>query len=152
MTQLAFAALPLLFFGVSSVRAQDELPQGKGVATVQKVCTACHDLGPISALTGNKDIWQSVVDDMKVRGADASDAEFTEIVSYLSKYLGPSVNVNTAAAKELSDQLELTGAEADAIVKYRTDKGNFKEWADLQKVSGVDMSKLEPLKKRIKFN
>ena len=151
MKNFLFAALPLLFFGVTSVRAQDDLPQGKGSATVQKVCTACHDLGAIVALTGNKDIWQSVVDDMKVRGADASEAEFTEIVNYLSKYLGPPVNVNTAASKELADQLDLTSGEADAIVKYRTDKGNFKEWADLQKVSGVDMTKLEPLKKRIKF-
>lgn len=135
----------------SIAQAQD-LPAGPGKETVEKVCTACHDLGAVVALTGTKDIWQSVIDDMKVRGADASDAEFGTIVDYLAKYLGPPVHVNTAAAADLTSQLGLSASESDAIVKYRTDKGKFKDWSDLQKVTGVDMAKLEPLKKRIKFD
>ena len=149
MKTFALVVCPLVVFSLA--QAQD-LPTGAGKETVEKVCTACHDLGAVVALTGTKEIWQSVVDDMKVRGADATETEFTSIINYLAKYLGPPVHVNAAAAKDLQTQLDITAAESEAIVKYRTDKGNFKEWADLQKVSGVDMQKLEPLKKRIKFD
>ena len=149
MKTFALVVCPL--FALSLAQAQD-LPAGQGKDVVERVCTACHDLGPVAALTGTKEVWQSVIDDMKVRGADGSDADFTAIINYLGKYLGPPVHVNTAAAKDLQTQLDITAAESDAIVKYRTDKGNFKTWEDLQKVSGVDMAKLEPLKKRIKFD
>jgi competence protein ComEA len=137
-------------FALSAIQAQD-LPAGKGKDTVEKVCTACHGLEAIVALQGGKDIWQSIVDDMKGRGADGSNEDFAAIVNYLSKYYGNNVNVNTAPAKELADNLDLTAAEADAIVKYRADKGNFKEFADLKNVPGLDASKLEPIQKRIKF-
>jgi competence protein ComEA len=133
------------------LQAQEGMPDGPGKATLEKICTACHDLGPVSSMTGGKDIWQSVVDDMKVRGADGTDAEFKEIVGYLSKYLGPPVKINTDTADSLATNLELTSAEAGAIVKYRTDKGAFKVWADIAKVPGLDMTKLEGLQKRIKF-
>ena len=102
-------------------------------------------------MTGNKEVWQSLADDMRSRGADGTDEEFKTVVTYLTKYFGPAVNVNTAAATEMEAQLEITGPEAAAIVKYRTDKGNFKVFADLSKVPSLDMTKLEPLKKRIKF-
>jgi competence protein ComEA len=133
-----------------ALMAQD-MPEGPGKATTEKVCTACHDLGPISSMTGGRDIWQSVIDDMKVRGADATDQEFKDIVGYLAKYLGPPVKINTETADSLATSLELTSAEAGAIVKYRTDKGIFTAWADLAKVPGLDMTKLEGLQKRIKF-
>jgi competence protein ComEA len=143
---LAFSALV-----VFSVANAQDLPAGPGKDTVEKVCTTCHGLEAIVTLQGNKDIWQSVVDDMKGRGADGSNEDFKAIVDYLGKYFGPNVNVNTAAAKAMADDLGITAAEADAIVKYRTDKGNYKEFADLKKVPGLDASKLEPIQKRIKF-
>jgi competence protein ComEA len=144
MKKLLLILCPLI------LHAQD-MPDGPGKATLEKVCTACHDLGPVSGMNGGKDVWQSVVDDMKVRGADATDAEFKDIVGYLSKYMGSPVKINTDTADSLQSNLDLTGAEAAAIVKYRTDKGAFKVWADLSKVPGLDMSKLEGLQKRIKF-
>ena len=128
-----------------------EMPDGPGKATVEKICTACHDLGPISSMNGGRDIWQSVVDDMKVRGADGTEQDFKDIVAYLGKYMGNPVRINTDAAESLQSSLEITSAEAAAIVKYRTDKGAFKVWADLAKVPGLDMTKLEGLQKRIKF-
>ena len=41
-------------------------------------------------------------------------------------------------------------SEADAIIKARP-AGGFKTLADLGKVPGIDIKKLEPLKDRIKF-
>jgi competence protein ComEA len=135
---------------LAGARAQD-LPAGPGKDTLEKVCTTCHGLEAIVTLQGNKDIWQSVVDDMKGRGADGSNEDFTAIVNYLARYFGPNVNVNTATAKAMTDDLGVTSAEADAIVKYRADKGNFKDFSDLKKVPGLDAAKLEPIQKRIKF-
>ena len=146
-------SLPLLFAGVvgaSALYAQD-LPDGPGKDVVQRVCTACHDLSPVMSMNGGPDIWQSVADDMKSRGADGTDADFRAIVQYLAKYYGPPVHINTDAAASIQTNLGLTDAEAAAIVKYRTDKGNFKEWADIAKVPGLDTSKLAGLQQRIKY-
>jgi competence ComEA-like helix-hairpin-helix protein len=151
MKRLVF--LPLLLagvFGVGGLYAQD-LPEGLGKDTVETTCTACHDLSPVMSMSGTADIWQSVVDDMKSRGADASESDFRAIVQYLSKYYGPPVHINTDAAKDIQTNLGLTADEAAAIVKYRTDKGNFKEWGDLAKVPGLDMSKLAGLQQRVKY-
>ncbi len=149
MKRVALVVCPL--FLVAVARAQDDLPSGPGKDTVQRVCTACHDLGAVQTMTGDKEVWQSLADDMRSRGADGTDEDFKTVVAYLSKYFGQPVNVNTAAAKDLETQLYITTAEAAAIVKYRADNGNFKVFADLSKVPNLDVSKIEPLKKRIKF-
>jgi hypothetical protein len=147
MKKLGLTLLPLLFVPVLS--AQD-LPDVPGKDVTEKVCTACHDLGVLTSMTGTSDIWQSVVDDMKSRGADGSEADFKTIVDFLAKYYGPPVKINTDAPKDIQ-ALGLTADEAAAIVKYRTDNGGIKDWADLMKVPGVDTTKLTGLQKRIKF-
>jgi DNA uptake protein ComE-like DNA-binding protein len=48
------------------------------------------------------------------------------------------------------DNLNLTSAEADAIVKART-ASKIKDYAELSKVEGLDIKKLDPIKSRIKF-
>ncbi len=60
--------------------------------------------------------------------------------------------MNKASAKDLSDQLEITPDEAAAIVKYREGKGGIKDWDDLAKTPGLTASKIEPLKKRLKYS
>lgn len=117
-----------------------------------KVCTACHDLGVLNSMNGTSDVWQSVADDMKSRGADGTDEDFKTIITYLSKYFGPAVKINTDSAKDIATNLSLTDDEAAAIVKYRTDNGNFHTWDDVMKVPGLDKSKLDGLQKRIKFS
>jgi competence ComEA-like helix-hairpin-helix protein len=149
MKLAALVVCPL--FLLSIARAQDDIPAGPGKDTVQRVCTACHDLGAVSTMNGDKATWQAVADDMRSRGADGTDEDFKTVVAYLSKYFGPSVNVNTADAKVLETELDITPGEAGAIVKYRGDNGNFKAFADLSSVPGLDVKKIEPLKKRIKF-
>src|ERR1700733_14111369 len=140
MKRIGLALLPMLLVPV--LQAQDT-PDGPGKENLEKVCTACHDLGPVTQMNGTAEIWQSVADDMKSRGAEGTDADFTAIVKYLAKYYGPPVKINTDSAKDIQENLGLTGDEAAAIVKYRADKGPFKEWADVMKVPGVDTSKLQ---------
>jgi competence protein ComEA len=148
MKRLTLALLPMLFVPV--LYAQD-LPDGAGKDTLQKTCTTCHDLSAVTSMNGSAEIWQSVIDDMKSRGADATDDEFKGIVQYLAKFYGPPVHINTDAAKDLQTNLGITDADAAAIVKYRTDNGTFKEWADIAKVPGFDASKIAGLKQRIKY-
>jgi competence protein ComEA len=140
--------LPLLLIG--GLYAQD-LPDGAGKDSLEKTCTTCHDLSAVTSMAGSAEIWQSVVDDMKSRGAEGTDSDFQGIVKYLAKFYGPPVKINTDTAKDIGTNLGLTDAEAAAIVKYRTDKGAFKEWADLAKVPGLDTAKLAGLQKRIKY-
>ena len=84
-----------------SLRAED-LPAGKGRETLQKVCTTCHGLDLIQPLRNTRAQWQGVVDAMKGNGAEATPAEFAEIVNYLTLNLGPGKASATSAASALS--------------------------------------------------
>ena len=60
------------------------------------------------------------------------------------------VNVNTADAKTIADALAGIGQKkAEAIVKYRTEKGPFKTVDDLTNVSGIGKKTLEKNKNDI---
>ena len=86
--------------------------------------------------------------------AQGTDAQFNAILTYLVKNFGPEVskiNINKAPAKDLETQLEITAKEAEAIVKYRDEKGAFKEVDDLKKVPDLDFKKIEAKKDRLAF-
>jgi len=60
------------------------------------------------------------------------------------------VNVNTADAKTISEALTGIGMKkAEAIVKYRTEKGLFKTAEDLVNVPGIGEKTVEKNKKDI---
>lgn len=60
------------------------------------------------------------------------------------------VNINSADAKTISDSLSGIGLKkAEAIVKYRTDKGPFKTAEDLSNVAGIGDKTVEKNKKDI---
>jgi competence protein ComEA len=142
----------LLPFALAPLVMGQDLPAGKGKDKLEMVCGACHGLEGIMAMNSPKSAWEDLIEDMRGRGADATEEDFKTIATYLAKYFGPVVQVNKAPAKELQDQLELTSDEAAAIVKYRESNGGIKSWADLAKVPGVDTKKLAPLQKRLKYS
>lgn len=60
------------------------------------------------------------------------------------------VNINTADAKTISESLSGIGLKkAEAIVKYRTEKGLFKTPEDLTNVKGIGKKTFEKNKKDI---
>ena len=60
------------------------------------------------------------------------------------------VNINTADAKTISEGLSCIGLKkAEAIVKYRTEKGLFKTAEDLTNVKGIGKKTIEKNKKDI---
>jgi competence protein ComEA len=62
-----------------------------------------------------------------------------------------SVNINTADAKTLAKELVGVGSsKAEAIVKYRAEKGPFKSADELKKVEGIGEATFEHNKNNIK--
>lgn len=62
------------------------------------------------------------------------------------------VNLNTADANTISAEVKGIGpAKADAIVKYRTDKGEFKNMDDLLNVPGIGPKLIEQIKEQVIF-
>lgn len=60
------------------------------------------------------------------------------------------VNINSADAKTISESLSGIGIKkAEAIVKYRTEKGPFKSVEDLTNVSGIGEKTIEKNKQDI---
>jgi len=147
------ALLLIPIFAFSLAQAQD-LPEGKGKAEVDEVCSACHGLDLIISQHATKDGWSSIVDDMVTRGASAPADKLDLIVEYLATNFGKQpakVNVNKATAKELETGLAITTKEAEAIAAYRKDHGDFKTFEDLTKVADVDRKKLDAKKDSITF-
>jgi competence ComEA-like helix-hairpin-helix protein len=145
---------------------EQSLPPGKGQEIVQQQCVGCHALKVVTSKRASKEQWSALVDQMISRGADVPDEEIENVVNYLSKNFGAStepeatdkndgqhesVNVNKASATELAGALGLTPKEAGALVAYREQNGNFKEWHDLTNVPGIEAKKIESNKDRLVF-
>jgi|AAFX01.1.fsa_nt_gi competence protein ComEA len=72
------------------------------------------------------------------------------LVLCASSVIAAPVNVNTADAKTISEALSGIGLKkAEAIVKYRTEKGSFKTADDLNNVKGIGKKTIEKNKKDI---
>jgi competence ComEA-like helix-hairpin-helix protein len=62
-----------------------------------------------------------------------------------------TINVNKASAQELQAALGITANEAQLIVSYREQKGNFKTWEEVSSVPGVTSDKIKENQKRLTF-
>jgi len=118
-----------------------------GKAVFERVCSKCHKLTGTLAQRNSRERWSTIIDDMVAKGAEASDAEIDQIIDYLAKSLGAKVNVNKATADEIAGTLELSKADAAAIVAYREKNGAFKGIDELRKV----VAAVEDKKERIEF-
>ena len=129
------------------------LPEGPGKEIVAKVCIDCHGAASFRKMRLTEDEWWDKVGDMVDRGAKANEKEQASVVAYLATNFGKDskVDINSAPHSELIVVLGFTAAESQAIVAYRTDYGNFKEWRDLLKVPGVDSLKVEAKKDKMSF-
>ena len=122
--------------------AQDDLPAGKGKETLENTCTECHGLDRVFSQLRSRERWRAITVSMRSKGATLSDGDLNTLVDYLFQHFGiVEINVNKAAAKELVSVLQLTPAEAEAIVRFRAANGPFKEWRDLTKVEGSTKQK-----------
>jgi competence protein ComEA len=156
---LLLAAVNVWFLAAASappVLGAQGLPPGPEKDTFVRVCSTCHAAENVIGEKRSRQDWMTVVDLMAERGAEGTPAEMSQIVDYLTAHFGVTaerskVNVNTLGAKDLTDGLNLTVAEGEAIVEHRTKKGKFASIDDLKKVEGVDAAKIETAKDRITF-
>lgn len=155
------------------------LPDGPGKEIVQKSCISCHSIETVTKNRNTADGWADVISQMIGRGANISDDDAETVVEYLATHFGPSsksgdaaapkpagatpspattspadqapVNVNKADAGALVAALGVTKAEADAIVLFRTQHGDFKTWQEVSAVPGVDADKIKAHQKDLTF-
>jgi cytochrome c5 len=75
--------------GVAVQQPSPETPQPsaetieKGREVAERVCTACHELGPDVTAGRGADAWKKVVEEMRVMGAQLSDEEVEIVLAYL---------------------------------------------------------------------
>jgi competence ComEA-like helix-hairpin-helix protein len=151
MKRPILAIIPLLISSLAPAMQAQDLPEGKGKDVLENVCGACHGVDLISGRRATKEGWGYIVDDMVSRGASATNEQIKTINEYLAKNFG-QVNTNKAASAEIASVLEITAEQADAIVKYRKDHGDFKTLDDVKKVPGLATADLDKKKDRIVFN
>ncbi len=132
-----------------------QMPDGPGKARTQKICTQCHELARSVSLRQDRAGWEATVNKMVTLGAKASSADLEGVVTYLSIHFPaediPRLRVNTARQIEFESMLNLRRSQAAAIVAYREKNGPFRSIADLEKVPGVDVAKIQAGKDRLVF-
>jgi len=148
MTRFCFLVLFLSSFALAQ---KSSLPDGPGKDVVQRVCGQCHAVEVFTVKGNTRDGWTEVVTEMISRGAQGSDDDFGTVIDYLVANFPPKVNVNKAGAPELKASLDLSQKDAEAIVDYRKQNGDFKTIDDLKKVPGIDTTKLDTIKQKIAF-
>ena len=126
-----------------------DTPSREDKAAFEKVCGACHTSGMVSDIRSEPE-WVDTVAEMVKIGAKGTDEELERVMRYLRQTL-TKVNVNTATAAEMAPVLDITVSAAQALVKRRTEKGNFKTLEELKQVPGVDAAKLEARRNRVFF-
>ncbi|MFN0124751.1 MAG: helix-hairpin-helix domain-containing protein [Blastocatellia bacterium] len=121
-----------------------------GAALLQKLCGNCHALDRVTASRRSRAQWEETTDKMITAGAKGSDEEFTAVLNYLVSRHG-RVNVNNAPVSEITEATGLSDAEAEAIVRYRKDKGKIEDFEALAKIPGLAAEKLEKARDAISF-
>ena len=129
------------------------MPDGPGKDITVKTCGLCHETRRAASVRLTREGWSAVIEDMTRRGAKGSEADFAQILDYLTaNFLGDApkpVNVNSAPSIELESVIGLLRKEAAAILTYRDLNGPFQKIEDMKKVPGLDYKKIEAAKDRI---
>jgi competence protein ComEA len=133
-----------------------DLPAGPGKELILRACIGCHKAEEIAVYRFSKDEYHAIAYRMGDRGAQATRAELDVIADYLFENFpkvedAGKINVNKATAQQIASGLALTGAEAEAVVKYRERHGDYRAWGDLLTIYGVDGRKIAAAKDRISF-
>ena len=73
---------------LARVMSAQDLPAGKGRETFKTICTSCHDAETTTNLRNTRSGWIEVIANMKNNGADGTEAQFTEVLDYLTLNFG----------------------------------------------------------------
>lgn len=135
------------------------LPDGPGKQFILTQCTACHLPDQFTKYHHTPVEWQAIITRMGTRVASATKQDLDQVLQYFvtnyPKIEAPDdpnkVNMNKASAQEIATRLDLTEAEAEAIVDYRETHGDFKEWKDMLIIYGVNGKKIRDRQEKMGF-
>lgn len=138
----AATASPRSATAANTQASNDVLPPGPGRDTVQRLCSACHGVSTVTGARRTAADWTKVTADMLARGNVGNATDSEAVAGYLTAHFG-RVDINTATEQEIATVLDLTPAEAAAIVEFRTHEGGIRTFDDLRNVPGLDAAKLQ---------
>ena len=81
--KLAMSGAAALAAMVAPALAQN-LPDGNGKDVVERICSGCHDLSPITDAGFSRQDWETVVKSMIDMGATISPEQAAVITNYLA--------------------------------------------------------------------
>src|SRR6202050_3246971 len=99
MRMLALSLALTFMTAASPGRAQQNanpLPAGEGRELVAVACSQCHYLGTIAKIRNGAAGWRIFVNNMVLRGAQLNPSEVDKVVDYLSRNLGPGLDLPPA--------------------------------------------------------
>jgi cytochrome c2 len=92
---VSFAAVLALSSAVDA--RETDFPEGRGKEQVINACASCHEISRVTAQRRSKAQWHETVDDMIARGAQVADADYDDVIAYLSTHF--STRAATVAAR-----------------------------------------------------
>src|SRR5437016_6283028 len=112
-----------------------QLPDGPGKAETEKLCKGCHEVARSVSLRQDRAGWETTLNKMMALGVKGSEKDLAAVLDYLVKNFPadavPPILINKARAIDLESGLSLKRSEAAAIIRYRTENGDFKSIEDL---------------------
>jgi competence protein ComEA len=141
----------LLMF--SNLAGAQSLPDGPGKATFESVCSLCHTVAGPAGKQWTRPQWEAKVIEMLQEEQDVTAQERAAILEYLVATFKPGgkIYVNIIAEKDLQTLLDISAKDAQVIIRYREEKGAFKNADDLKKVPGLDSTKIDAKKDLLAF-
>jgi mono/diheme cytochrome c family protein len=95
-----------------------DLPAGKGRETFKTICTSCHDAETTINLRNTRSGWIEVIATMKTNGADGTEAQFTEVLDYLTLNFGKKEDASAKkAGSAAASLLSLERPAAPAVLR-----------------------------------
>jgi putative heme-binding domain-containing protein len=82
----SLGSIAILSFAISG--SAQSLPEGQGKAEFQRICGNCHSVVIATSQRMTQAQWTGVVNDMVSRGAQGSQQDLDNVVSYLSTHFG----------------------------------------------------------------
>ncbi len=136
--------------GATGLRAAPVAQDDRPTKAFEKVCHDCHEPDRIVETRRTRGGWEEIIEKMIEKGATGTDQDFDLVLEFLLRHYG-MVNINQSSPEEIAMVIGLSPKEADAIVTFRRENGNFKNFDALTKVPGLDVKKLEDHKADMLF-
>jgi putative heme-binding domain-containing protein len=102
----------ILVLGIAVSGHAQSLPEGQGKAEFQRICSNCHSVSIATSQRMTQVQWTGVVNDMVSRGAQGSQQDLDNVVSYLSTNFGqgapPAASAVPAAPPPVAKETPLS--------------------------------------------